>query len=996
MSTNVGEIDLELLLNSNKFNKQLGNVQNIANKSGNLIASSLKKTGVAALGAFSVKKIVSFSKECINLGSDIAEVQNVVDVAFKTMNGHVNNFASTAVEQFGLSQLATKKYMGTFGAMSNAFGFTEKKAYEMSKTLTGLAGDVASFYNLSSDEAYTKLKSVFTGETETLKDLGVVMTQSALDQYALANGFGKTTAKMSEQEKVALRYNFVLKQLDMASGDFLRTQDSWANQTRILSLRFDELKASLGQGLINLFTPLLKVINQVLAKLQVLANSFKSFTDMITGNVNSNNGSGFSALADSAVNVSSAVDSIGDSATKAKKKLNGLRNFDVLNNITTSNKDSGSGSGNIDIGSNIDFDNINSSSNAFDNLITKVKEPSNIVEEGFQIGFGDFNFDRILDHVLNIKNAIIDIGTDKDVINSAMQFGDTFLYSLGKIAGSVSRIGKNIVEFLVGSIDFYLDEWEDKIKGHICNMFDISSADMELTSNFWQSLGEISDVFSSDEAKQIGADIIAMIVNPLMSARDICFKFGVDLKALLFKPIINNTNKIKTAFNNFLRPLQKVTSTLATAWTYIGDKWNEVYDNAIHPFMDHITNGISDTVSKILDAYNTYMAPFLNNIANDIGILWEEHIRPLADTTAEFFQSISEYLQVFFEQQLKPAIDWIVENVIPVVVPILEKIWNTTKKVFGDIIDAVKGVIKIFKGCIDFVTGVFSGDWNKAWEGIKTIFSGIWEAIGGLAKAVWDNITGTIGIGIENLKGIINIGLQYIKDYFWTIWNGIAGAVSTVWDNIKNFAIRGAEGTWNGIKNVFGSVGNWFKDTFSRAWENVKNVFCSGGRVFDGIKDGIESTFKTVVNKLISGINRVIKIPFDKIKDALNKIRNIEIAGYHPFYGLPYISAPSIPYLAQGGYFKANQPTLAMVGDNMTQDEVVTPVPKMQDALRTVLNEQKGNTEIVNILKQILNILKNLGGDIILQVGDEELAKAVIRGARALQAKSSTPIFDFI
>lgn len=108
MSTNVGEIDLELLLNSNKFNKQLGNVQNIANKSGNSIASSLKKIGLAALGAFSVKKIVSFSKECIDLGSDIAEVQNVVDVAFKTMNGHVNNFASTAVEQFGLSQLATK------------------------------------------------------------------------------------------------------------------------------------------------------------------------------------------------------------------------------------------------------------------------------------------------------------------------------------------------------------------------------------------------------------------------------------------------------------------------------------------------------------------------------------------------------------------------------------------------------------------------------------------------------------------------------------------------------------------------------------------------------------------------------------------------------------------------------------------------------------------------------------------------------------------------
>ena len=136
------------------------------------------------------------------------------------------NLQKMQLNSFGLGQTVTKKYMGTFGAMSKAFGFAEKDAYEMSKTLTGLAGDVASFYNLSSDEAYTKLKSVFTGETETLKDLGVVMTQNALDQYALANGYGKTTAKMSEQEKVALRYKFVTDQLSLASGDFVRTQES--------------------------------------------------------------------------------------------------------------------------------------------------------------------------------------------------------------------------------------------------------------------------------------------------------------------------------------------------------------------------------------------------------------------------------------------------------------------------------------------------------------------------------------------------------------------------------------------------------------------------------------------------------------------------------------------------------------------------------------------------------------------------------------------------
>lgn len=193
MSTNVGAVDFELLLNSNPFNKGLKNATNTIKSSG--IENSLRKIGKLAIAAFSVKAIVNFGKECINLGSDLTEVQNVVDVTFGSLNTEVNKFAENAITQFGLGQTVAKKYVGTFGAMAKAFDFNNEAALAMSETLTGLTGDVASFYNLSSDEAYTKLKSVFTGETETLKDLGVVMTQNALDQYALANGYGKTTQR---------------------------------------------------------------------------------------------------------------------------------------------------------------------------------------------------------------------------------------------------------------------------------------------------------------------------------------------------------------------------------------------------------------------------------------------------------------------------------------------------------------------------------------------------------------------------------------------------------------------------------------------------------------------------------------------------------------------------------------------------------------------------------------------------------------------------------
>lgn len=196
----------------------------------NGLGSVVKKIGVLIGGAFAIGKLTQFGKECAELGSNLAEVQNVVDVTFTTMSDKVNEFAKNAMTTAGLSETMAKQYVGTFGAMSKSFGFSESQAYDMSTALTQLTGDVASFYNISQDLAYIKLKSVFTGETETLKDLGAVMTQSALDQFALANGYGKTTSAMTEQEKVALRLAFVQKQLSAASDDFIRTSGSWATR----------------------------------------------------------------------------------------------------------------------------------------------------------------------------------------------------------------------------------------------------------------------------------------------------------------------------------------------------------------------------------------------------------------------------------------------------------------------------------------------------------------------------------------------------------------------------------------------------------------------------------------------------------------------------------------------------------------------------------------------------------------------------------------------
>lgn len=490
----VGQIGLDLVINKNGFDKQLVGIQSLAKKTGKILAA-----------AFTVKKLADFGKECIELGSDLAEVQNVVDVVFPNMNKQIDSFSKNAAAQFGLSETMAKKFTGTFGAMSKAFGFNEKAAYDMSTTLTGLAGDVASFYNISQDEAYTKLKSVFTGETESLKDLGVVMTQTALDSYALANGFGKTTAKMSEMEKVALRYQFVQDQLTSAVGDFSRTSDGWANQVRILKLQFDSLKATIGQGLINVLSPVIKVINMIIGKLMTLANAFKSFTELLSGKKGSSGAaSGMADVAAAAGKAENATSGVGDAAKKTAKELKGITTgideLNIIDQSTDSSSGSGSGGGyssdSFDMGSLADTSALDETDSKMQALIDRMKELAALATKGFWDGFGDTSvFQSIKSELGGIKESLKNIFLDPEVQTAANKFADSVAYNLGKTAGSAASIGATIADNVLGGMDLYLGQNSGRIKTYLVSMFDIGSDIATISGNFSAAVAEIFSVF---------------------------------------------------------------------------------------------------------------------------------------------------------------------------------------------------------------------------------------------------------------------------------------------------------------------------------------------------------------------------------------------------------------------------------------------------------------------------------------------------------------------
>lgn len=317
-------------------------------------ASGALKGALGTLGvALSATAILGFGKACVDAASDLQEVQNVVDTTFGSMSGQIDKFAKNAITKVGLSELAAKQYSGTMGAMLKSMGLTTEKTVEMSMALTELAGDLASFYNLSADDAFAKIRAGISGETEPLKQLGINMSIANLEAYALSQGVKKAYRSMSQSEQALLRYNYLMSVTGDAQGDFSRTSGSWANQTRILAERFNQLKAALGQGLIQALTPVLVVINQLMEKLVKMAQVFSAVTSKLFGNQTKAATSNAKAVNSAATAQVSLAKGISAASKEAKKSLAPFDELNILQGNDAASGGGGSGGGINDPGVDI-------------------------------------------------------------------------------------------------------------------------------------------------------------------------------------------------------------------------------------------------------------------------------------------------------------------------------------------------------------------------------------------------------------------------------------------------------------------------------------------------------------------------------------------------------------------------------------------------------------------------------------------------------------------
>lgn len=961
----------------------------------NGLGSVVKKIGVLIGGAFAIGKLTQFGKECVELGSNLAEVQNVVDVTFTTMSDKVNEFAKNAMTSAGLSETMAKQYVGTFGAMSKSFGFSEAQAYDMSTALTQLTGDVASFYNISQDLAYIKLKSVFTGETETLKDLGVVMTQSALDQFALANGYGKTTSAMTEQEKVALRLAFVQKQLSAASGDFIRTSGSWANQVRVMQLQLQSLKATVGQGLINLFTPVLKVINTLLGKLATLANAFKSFTELITGKKSSGqtgtSGAGlvgtdpmadtadqYGDAADNAEKLADATNDTADATKKATKAAKGyLSPLDEINNYSTDKSvDSSSkvpgapgATGGLadkmkDAVQNVDYGKVaegetvlDKMSKPLEKIIDRFKQLAKLIAKGFWDGLGDYEpiFEGIKKDLDSIRKSLKDIFTDPEVTKAANNFFDSYAYAIGQVTGSFARIGLTIAQNIIGGIEKFLSQNVQRIKNYLIDMFNIGSEIAQIGGNLAVAFADVFSVFGGETAQQITANLIGIFAEIGMALTETAAKLGRDILNMIAQPFIDNKDILKSAIEGSLGVIETVTSGVLTVVQNLSDAISRLYDEHVKPFFDSIADGLSSIFETLITGYNTYILPVLQGLAEQFKGLLEG---PLGDAILKietFLGKLIDSLKLLWESVLVPLINWIIANLLPVVAKIIDVVGTTAMKVIKSLIKIIGDVADTLSGIIDFLVGVFTGDWKLAWQGIKEIANGAWNLIKDVISGAWNAI-----------KSIIKGALNIIKSVINTAWNAIKTATSTVWNAIK----KTLSGLWNAlkttVKTVFNTiktkvVGVWdnIKDKTSQVWKSVTTFISTKVEAiktaitdkFNAARDAVKSAFERIVDFIKKPINKAISIVNSAVGMINSAIGGIESAfsfgpwsvptpfgtktiGFHATF--PRIG--TIPYLASGAVIPPRSEFLAVLGDQKKGNNLEAP----ESLLRQIVREESG------------------------------------------------------
>lgn len=855
------------------------------------IASKLTKL---VIGVNAAKGAFNGLKSAMDYSSNLTEVQNVVDVGFGKYKSKIEDLAKTSIQDYGMSELTAKQIAGRFQAMGTAVGFSQKKMSGMSTELTKLSADMASFYNEDQEKVAKSMQSVFTGTTQPLRKYGIDLTQATLEEWAHKQGVDANIKSMSQAEKTMLRYQYVISQTGAAQGDFARTSNTWANQTRMLKQNFQQLGSTIGQIAINAFKPFVKAMNSTLVQLDKFAKSARDALGKIFGWEYEEGGGITQNYKDDMEDAADGANDTADAtkkATKAQKEFNKqLQGFDRLNNLTSSKGKDNDGTGNGSGTSVGELSNIGSGSGGKwkqkDSIFKKFESDIDTLEKlGKKIS-------------TTLSKAMEDIDW-KSIYQKAAGFGTglaSFLNGLfagGEGARLFSNLGSTIANSLNTALTglnsfattFNWDEFGRNLGIGINGFF--TTWDAGLTADAFNNMANGVLTAMTSALNRIHWDLIAKRIGELIK--------GIDTKG-----IGENFGKLVNSMVNALYTLVSNKETWKDLGTKIGDGINGFFKgfgkSGWKKLGKTISNTFSGFVTTITTALNTVDWDYVGQCIGDFlsGIDFGKVAIDLAKLALAIGKAIAKAIKGSMETAP-------IETSIIGVLAILKftglgkEIFKTlATKVMTKIAEAIGvesvGVGTIAKAAakgigkailkVPSVIGSFISSGAAATA--ASIFASVAAAVGA-AFLGW-NLGKLIGDAImsdEQKKYAYKFKFKDLFTYDPEEWKqGLADwwvDVEDYWGN-KTLKVKTkfeatkekVAGWWSNVKDWWGDKAVSVKSKLStkaseisKWWKNVKDWW--GDKALK-----IKSIFS--MDTLKSGINALIRWINSKIIDNLNKI----------------------------------------------------------------------------------------------------------------------------
>lgn len=836
------------------------NMQSAVKSSDNLNKGlgSLAKSALKAVVAFKGFKMLGrFIKDGIGKAADYQESIHLFNVIFGKIGAEAGDAFNKEMWErlranqdrfltLGLDPDVMLEGQGVFASIADAAGIAHRATLDISEGLSMLASDYSAFRNIPIEDSMNKFQSGITGQIKSLRMFGIEVSMNALQAEALRYGINRTTAEMSQADKIQLRYLAIMRQGTVAMGDMAITAMSPANSFRILKTQIGEAGRALG----SIFIPMIKaVMPYLIAMTRAVVRLFQAIA-LLFGYKPPKIGEGaeFDTPSDGGGVVvpttgSKAVPPVGGDiggqnkkAKKLKKTIKEIKNvmmgFDELNllpelpddpNIDGLNTPGvgGGGGGGGGLGG-LGLDDLDLSSEIAE-WTRKLREATDEALANLKLpGIDDPMFDRLKASADRFKESILRLGSAiGDILAPTWEkvLKPMGLWTISEVVPRIIDMMSIGVEALAKALEYaepYLNWFYDEILvpmgqwagEQLLEAMDWVIEKLERFSTWIDENSELVGQITAGILIVTGAitgmsliigittgvvgllgGAIGLLTSPIGLA---IIAVGLIVGVLLgLKDRIDSTTKTTNDFSGvFSSSFDKISKLLSSIWDSVFKRvftllidiikdiieiLQELWAEYAQPIFEKLGVTFDNTVDLFSRLWFNILKPIWDTFMDTLDRLWTNHFKPLLENVGEFVGELIILGLDIYNKFIAPLVGFMIDLFSPIFVSVFNTIIDTAGDLLGGIMDVINGIIKVFKGLIKFVSGVFTGDWGKAWEGVKDIFGGVWDTLVSIAKIPINAIIGMVNTLVRGVTSGLNFVVRGMNKISFDIPDWIPG-----------------------------------------------------------------------------------------------------------------------------------------------------------------------------------------------------------------------------